>query len=90
MAESLSRKVSDVEQSSAGAIQQVSGEVGRMATAMETRLAHIDTAGAQALEKLGGEIAPELRRQVKPAEAEKQTRLQKICRLKPSWLREGQ
>lgn len=57
MAETLGRRVGEVEHNAASSMQQVTGEMGRIATAMDTRLTQFDSAGAQALEKLGGEIA---------------------------------
>ena len=57
MAETLGRRVGDVEHNAASSMQQVTGEMSRIANAMDTRLTQFDTAGAQALEKLGGEIA---------------------------------
>ena len=57
MAETLGRRVGDVEHNAAGSMQQVTGEMSRIANAMDTRLTQFDAAGAQALEKLGGEIA---------------------------------
>jgi localization factor PodJL len=57
MAETLGRRVGDVEQNAASSMKQVTGEMSRIANAMDTRLTQFDTAGAQALEKLGGEIA---------------------------------
>jgi len=57
MAETLGRRVGDVEHNAASSMQQVTGEMSRIANAMDTRLTQFDSAGAQALEKLGGEIA---------------------------------
>ena len=57
MADTLNRKVENAESRSTAAIEQVGGEVSRLADAMEGRLNRIDNAGAQALEKLGSEIA---------------------------------
>ena len=57
MADTLGRRVSDVEHNAAGSMMQVTGEMSRIANAMDTRLTQFDAAGAQALEKLGGEIA---------------------------------
>ncbi len=57
MAETLGRRVGDVEHSAAASMQQVTSEMTRVANAVEHRLTSFDAAGAQALEKLGGEIA---------------------------------
>jgi localization factor PodJL len=57
MAETLGRRVGDVEHNAASSMQQVTGEMSRIANAMDTRLTQFDAGGAQALEKLGGEIA---------------------------------
>ena len=57
MADTLGRRVSDVEHNAAGSMMQVTGEMSRIANTMDTRLTQFDAAGAQALEKLGGEIA---------------------------------
>jgi len=57
MAETLGRRVGDVEHAAANSMQQVTGEMSRIANAMDTRLTQFDAGGAQALEKLGGEIA---------------------------------
>jgi localization factor PodJL len=57
MAETLGRRVGEVEHTAASSMQQVTGEMSRIAQAMDTRLTQFDAGGAQALEKLGGEIA---------------------------------
>jgi localization factor PodJL len=57
MAETLGRRVGEVEHTAASSMQQVTGEMSRIANAMDTRLTQFDAGGAQALEKLGGEIA---------------------------------
>ena len=57
MAETLGRRVGEVEHNASSSMQQVTGEMSRIANAMDSRLTQFDAAGAQALEKLGGEIA---------------------------------
>jgi localization factor PodJL len=57
MADSLSRRVQTVENHGADAIEQIGGEVARIATVVEQKLNRADGVQAQALEKLGGEIA---------------------------------
>jgi localization factor PodJL len=57
VAETLGKRMVQVENRSADAVEQVGGEVVRIATVMETRLRVSDNAHAEALERLGGEIA---------------------------------
>jgi len=52
----MTEHVRDAEQRSAQAIEQLGGEVGRIAAAVETKFARADSVQALALEKLGAEI----------------------------------
>ncbi|MGC1304122.1 MAG: Localization factor PodJS, partial [Caulobacteraceae bacterium] len=50
-------RIAAVESRSAAAVENLGGEVARIADVMETRMRQADGAQAQAMEKLGGEIA---------------------------------
>ena len=56
MAETLNRRGQTTEHRSADAIEQVGGEVARIAQDMEARLGRAENVHAEALEKLGAEI----------------------------------
>ncbi|WP_309606630.1 peptidoglycan-binding protein [Phenylobacterium sp.] len=56
MAQTLTRRVQSAEQRSAKAIEQVGGEIARIAGAVEHRLSRVDQLHAEALERLGAEI----------------------------------
>jgi localization factor PodJL len=56
MAETLNRRVQSAELRSAEAIEQVGGEIARIAGAVENRLGRTDQLHAEALERLGAEI----------------------------------